>query len=98
MPQVNWRMDFSFGNVLTIVTLLVGLVVGWQTLASTVEAHTATLDSLDTRLKQEETKFQQLLDAVQQDRVRQTEILTEVRTDIKYIRELQAAETKGPRK
>lgn len=87
MPQITWRMDFSFGHLLTIVTMVSGLFVGWQTIVSDVRANASTIQSLDKRLTTQEARSQQLADAAQTDRIRQTEILAELRTDIKYLRQ-----------
>lgn len=87
MPQITWRMDFSFGHLLTIITMVSGLFLGWQTLVTEVQAHTNALASLDKRVTAQEQRYQQLVDAAQADRIRQTEILAELRTDIKYLRQ-----------
>lgn len=87
MPQIAWRMDFSFGHLLTIITMVSGLFLAWQTIVADTRAHATAISSLDKRVTAQEQRFQQLVDASQADRVRQTEILTELRTDIKYLRQ-----------
>lgn len=87
MPQIAWRMDFSFGHLLTIITMVGGLFVGWQTIVSDTRAHATAISSLDKRVTAQEQRYQQLVDAAQADRIRQTEILAELRTDIKYLRQ-----------
>ena len=87
MPQINWKPDFSFGNILTIATLDIGLVIGWQTLVGEVKANTEDISALDERVTDQEKRFNAWVQNEQLERIRQTEILTELRTDLKYLRE-----------
>lgn len=87
MPQINWRMDLSFGHLLTIITTIGGLIIGWQTIVSDVRAHTTKIEVLDQRLGKQELRFQEWVDTAQTERIKQTEILAELRTDLKYLRQ-----------
>lgn len=99
MPNIAWRMDFSVGNLLTMLTMVGGLIIGWQTIVTDVRANTNEIDLIDARLTKQENRFQQWIDSAQSERVRQTEILAELRTDLKYLRQaisdMSEGKTKG---
>lgn len=68
--------EVSLSNIIALATILVALAVGWQTLASDVAASNRRIDKNDKQLE-----------VIATERIRQTEILTELRADVRYLRE-----------
>ncbi len=88
MPMINWKLDLSLGNVITVITMLVAIITTWTALQARVEAQDLQTKLLETRIfKVEEDTKHQLADT-QDDRLRVTETLTEMRTDIRYLRSM----------
>jgi peptidoglycan hydrolase CwlO-like protein len=100
MPPVNFRPDLSFGNIITIVTMIVGLTIGWQVMASDVKENRTDLTKLESRVTNTETKLEKLVNDASEQRVQLTTVLTELRADMRYLRqsmdELKQAEGKTP--
>ena len=71
--------DISVGNLITIGGLIVGQIrqwaVGWQKVYSTLEDHARRLAALETAERERQV-----------DRVSQVQLLTELRSDLKYLR------------
>jgi len=74
------RWDVSLGNILTIATLIVGLSAGWTQL----KADQANIQRDQLRLEQ---AMQTRLQALEQERVANVQLLAEMRTDIRYMRQ-----------
>lgn len=87
MPQINWKPDFSFGNALTMISMLVAAIIGWNTLAHETKANTLDIQRIDQRLTSQEERFNKTLDALAADKIRQTEVLVEVQTNLRFLRE-----------
>lgn len=50
MPQIRWTgWDVNFGHLLTIITVVVGIVVGWTTMQKDVESLRADVLALKAR-------------------------------------------------
>lgn len=94
MPPIRFRPDLSFGNIITIVTVIVGLTVGWQVMAADVRSNRANIDTLDLRVTATERRLSDTLDRMSEERVQMTQILTELRADVRYLR-LAVDELKG---
>lgn len=77
----------SMGNLLTIGSVIVGLTIGYQTIVGNVGANSSELVRQDKRLIAVETKIDRLFGEMQNDRLAQTAILTELRADVRYLRE-----------
>ena len=86
MPEIKWRPEISFGQVITLATMLIGAAIAWQTIVLRVEANAKDIASLSVRVDKQEVVVQRALAEAQADRLSQTEILTELRTDIRYLR------------
>jgi hypothetical protein len=86
MPEIKWRGDISFGQVITILTMLIGATIAWQTIVLRVEANANDIAALAARVDKQELVVQRALSEAQTDRLSQTEILTELRTDMRYLR------------
>ncbi|WP_321502865.1 hypothetical protein [Breoghania sp.] len=71
--------DIAIGNLITIGGLIIGQIrqwaVGWEKFDSTLEDHARRLAALEIAKRDR-----------QLDRVRQVQLLTELRSDLKYLR------------
>lgn len=94
MPTINWKPDLSLGNVLTILTTVITLVTAWTALQARVEAQDLRAATLEKRMAKIEEEDRKQNAEAQADRVKVTEILSELRTDIRYLR--LTFERKGP--
>ncbi|NBN64119.1 hypothetical protein [Pannonibacter tanglangensis] len=74
------RWDISLGNLLTIATVVVGLSAGWTQL----KADQATIQRDQQRV---EAALTARLAALEQERVQNVQSLTEMRADIRYMRQ-----------
>lgn len=88
MTRPDW-IDFkiSIGNILTIGSVVVGLSIGWQTLASGVQTNASDILKLDARVTTQGDKLERLIGELQAYRLSETTLLTELRTDMRYLRE-----------
>lgn len=88
MTTPDW-IDFkiSLGNILTIGSVIIGLTIGWQTLASGVQANSADIIKLDARVGAQAERLDRTITELQAYRLSETSLLTELRTDMRYLRE-----------
>lgn len=88
MSTPDW-IDFkiSLGNILTIGSVVVGLTIGWQTLASGVQTNAMDIAKLDSRVSFQAERLDKILTELQAYRLSETTLLTELRTDMRYLRE-----------
>jgi uncharacterized phage infection (PIP) family protein YhgE len=86
MPE--WiDLKISIGNILTIGSVIIGLTIGWQTLASGVQTNATDIQKLDTRVNDQGDRIDTLMSELQTNRINETALLTELRTDMRYLRE-----------
>lgn len=86
MPE--WiDLKISLGNILTIGSVIIGLTIGWQTLAAGVQSNTNDIQKLDTRVNDQGDRLDTLMTELQTNRINETALLTELRTDMRYLRE-----------
>jgi hypothetical protein len=76
MAGVIFKPELSLGNGLTILTLLVGIAISWQQVNSRV-------DFVETAATELKLRVEKLAADRQDDR----NALTEIRTDLRYIRQ-----------
>ena len=74
------RWDISLGNILTIATVIVGLSAGW----TQIKADQANIQRDQQRVEQSLTAR---LTALEQERVQNVQLFTEMRTDMRYMRQ-----------
>ena len=74
------RWDVSLGNILTIATVIVGLSAGW----TQIKADQASIQKDQQRV---EVALTARLAALEQERVQNVQSLTEMRADIRYMRQ-----------
>lgn len=88
MTKPDW-IDFkiSVGNILTIGSVVIGLTIGWQTLASGVQTNASDILKLDARVSKQDERLERLIVELQAYRLSETTLLTELRTDMRYLRE-----------
>lgn len=98
MTRPDW-IDFkiSVGNILTIGSVIIGLTIGWQTLASGVQTNAADILKLDARVSKQDERLERLIVELQAYRLSETTLLTELRTDMRYLREAIDQLRAGPR-
>ena len=80
-------LKISLGNILTIGSVIIGLTIGWQTLASGVQTNATDIQKLDTRVNDQGDRLDTLMTELQTNRINETALLTELRTDMRYLRE-----------
>jgi hypothetical protein len=89
-------VKISLGNILTIASVIVGLTTGWMTLASGVQQNSADILKIDGRVS---AQADRTITELQAYRLSETTLLTELRTDMRYLREavdqLRASTGKG---
>jgi uncharacterized phage infection (PIP) family protein YhgE len=88
MTKPEW-IDFkiSLGNILTIGSVVIGLTIGWQTLAAGVQTNASDILKLDARVNKQDDRIERLIVELQAYRLSETSLLTELRTDMRYLRE-----------
>ncbi len=69
----------SLGHIVTILTVIVGLGIGWQALAGETAQNTKDNERQDASLSA-------ISATINADRLEQQKLLTEMRTDIRYLR------------
>lgn len=84
---MEFDRKFSIGNVWTIGVVLVGLVAGWVQFGSDIQAGAKDTAALTARVTNLENNFHSLLKQLGDERVTQTRILTEIQSDLKYLKE-----------
>jgi hypothetical protein len=84
---MEFDRKFSIGNVWTIGVVLVGLVAGWMQFGSDIQTNAKDTATLAIRVTNLETNFHALLKQLGDERVTQTRILTEIQSDLKYLKE-----------
>lgn len=86
MPNVSFDYKISLGNVISVATIVIGLTVGWQTLASETDTNTRDIIQVNKRIDAIDASLQGVIREVQADRLSQTRILTELASDMRYLR------------
>ena len=86
MPSVV-DPKITVGNIITAATIAGALVVGWVNFGASIETNAKDIAGVAARVDRIESNFTTLLNDLNQERVDQTRILTELQTDIKYIKE-----------
>lgn len=86
MPSVV-DPKITVGNIITAATIAAALVVGWVNFGASIETNARDIAGVAVRVERIENNFTTLLNNLNLERVDQTRILTELQTDIKYIKE-----------
>jgi len=80
-------VKISLGNILTIASVIVGLTTGWMTLASGVQQNSADILKIDGRVSAQADRLDRTITELQAYRLSEATLLTELRTDMRYLRE-----------
>jgi hypothetical protein len=85
--MIEFDRKISVGNIWTIAVVGVGLVAGWVQFGNNIEGNAKDIRLVEMRVSALESNLQQLLRELGAERVAQTRILTEIQSDLKYIKE-----------
>ena len=77
---------FNLGHLATILTVIVGLSMGWSALAGATADNTTQIVTLRAVNSEQDKSLQSLLALINADRLEQQKLLTEMRTDLRYLR------------
>lgn len=80
LKMPSFSPQISVGNLLSIATVIVGLAMGWQALSSSV----AEMERKVTKIEIEADK---LRDHVTANELTTQKTLTEIQTDMRYVRQ-----------
>ena len=84
---MEFDRKFSIGNVVTIGTIIVGGIMAWTQVAGGTVSNAREIMTVQARVSIIENNYQALLRDLNVERVEQTRILTELQTDLRYVRE-----------
>ena len=82
----NIEKTFNLGHLLTIATVVIGLVTGWTTLAAQTADNTKAIVAGAIKNDQQDDALTGLLAIINAERLEQQKLLTEMRVDIRYLR------------
>ena len=85
--SVEFDRKFSIGNVWTIAVVVFGGGVVYATTGAADASQTKDMRAVELRVTALENNFASLLRELGSERVKQTEILTRIQSDIQYIKE-----------
>lgn len=94
-PRWTFENKITFGNVLTIVLALVPAIWAYAVMAKQVDTNATTLVAVTERLNAKDAADAALLAALNADRVAMAGKLSEMATDIRYLRRSAEAEKRG---
>lgn len=83
---MEFDRKFSVGNIWTIGVVMAGLVAGWVQFGNNIDTNARDIKAVEVRVTSMENNFRALLDQLRDKEVAQTRILTELQTDMKYVR------------
>lgn len=86
MPKLEFDPKFSIGNVVTVALLIISLVGGWFTLTSNVSTNAREIVTVTSRVSELEKSVAALVRDLQNDKLDQTRLLTQLQTDMSYTR------------
>src|SRR3990172_8292101 len=88
MDKPRWfNPEVSIGNLLSAVVVIVGLAIGWQTLAGVTQSNAKDITAVAIRVTALEVSLASILRDINADRLAQTRMLTELQTDMRYTRQ-----------
>lgn len=77
---------FSLGHLVTVVTVIIGLGIGWQALAGQTAENSKSIVAVQIENDRQDAALATMLATINADRLEQQKLLTEMRTDIRYLR------------
>lgn len=76
----------TVGNIITAATIFVAGIAGWVSFANGIESNTRDISSINIRVDRIESNIGVLIQELNRERIDQTRILTELQTDVRYIK------------
>lgn len=98
MPKWTFEPKITLGNVLTILSILItvfGATLAFGGVLKQVEETTSAVSTITVRLNAKDAADAALLAALNQDRIAMAGRLSEMATDIRYLRRSAEAEKRG---
>ncbi len=77
---------FSIGHLITVLTVIIGLGIGWQALAGQTAENSKTIVQVQTENDRQDQSLSALLATINADRLENQKLLTDMRADIRYLR------------
>lgn len=87
MPTIKFNPEISVTSLITILTLVVSVVGGWTLLSASVNASAARIDTLERKFEEAATTALAQREAAVAAQLDLTRTLTELQTDVRYLRE-----------
>lgn len=87
MTTPKWLdLKISIGNILSVLTIIVGLTACYFTIIGNVASNAREIGNLDHRLTKAENSLSVLSDALTSDRLALATSLTQLQSDVSYMR------------
>lgn len=77
---------FSLGHLITVLTVIIGLGIGWQAIAGQTAENSKTIVQVQTENDRQDQSLSALLATINADRLENQKLLTDMRADIRYLR------------
>jgi hypothetical protein len=77
---------FSIGHLVTVLTVIIGLGIGWQALAGQTAENSKTIVQVQMENDRQDQSLSALLATINDDRLENQKLLTDMRADIRYLR------------
>jgi hypothetical protein len=87
MPQIQWKMELSIGNIMSIITMIVAAAVGWQAMSSRIERNAVEVQRIQVWMAGHENRDVEFLDTISEMRVQQTEAIVSLQGEVRRLRE-----------
>ena len=87
MPRITWKPEIATGHLIQIAVMLVTLTAIYVKLEATVEHQDVRISLIEKKLVEGEIAREQIKASVTSERIRQTEILAEMRGDLRYLKQ-----------
>jgi hypothetical protein len=77
---------FSIGHLITIVTVIISMTIGWQALAGQSTDNAKSIIQVQIANDRQDQALATMLATINADRLENQKLLTEMRVDIRYLR------------
>lgn len=86
---------FSIGHLITIVTVIVSMAIGWQALAGQSTENSRSIVQVQIANDRQDQALASMLATINADRLENQKLLTEMRVDIRYLRRSEEADKRA---
>lgn len=86
---------FSIGHLITIVTVIVSMAIGWQALAGQSSENSKSIVQVQIANDRQDQALASMLATINADRLENQKLLTEMRVDIRYLRRSEEADKRA---